>query len=127
MKRCLSILAILLLAGLVWEAKGGQPKKDPNAFMQLKLQNSQMVLNGIALGNFETIETSALDLVKLSRKAEFQLMKTKEYAKHSEEFRTNAENIAKMAQAKNLEGAALAYVQLTLNCVNCHKYLRDPP
>ena len=29
-----------------------------------------------------------------------------------------------MAAKKNLEGAAVKYVELTLNCVNCHKYVR---
>jgi hypothetical protein len=61
----------------------------------------------------------------LSRKAEFQLMKTEEYGKQSEAFHRSAQEMLKAAKSKNLDGAALAYVQLTLNCVNCHKYVRD--
>jgi hypothetical protein len=33
--------------------------------------------------------------------------------------------MVKMAKDKNLDGAALAYVQLTMSCVNCHKYVRE--
>ncbi len=29
------------------------------------------------------------------------------------------------SREKNLDGATLAYVQLTLSCVNCHKVVRD--
>ena len=29
------------------------------------------------------------------------------------------------AKAKNLDGATLAYVRLTMNCIECHKYVRD--
>ena len=25
----------------------------------------------------------------------------------------------------DIDGAALAYIQMTLNCVTCHKYVRD--
>ena len=29
------------------------------------------------------------------------------------------------AQEKNLDGATIAYIQLTLSCVHCHKLVRD--
>ena len=28
------------------------------------------------------------------------------------------------ARKKNLDGAVLAYVDLTMKCINCHKYVR---
>jgi hypothetical protein len=33
--------------------------------------------------------------------------------------------LIRQADKENLDGAALAYVQLTLSCVNCHKVVRD--
>ncbi len=33
--------------------------------------------------------------------------------------------IVRQAENKNIDGVALAYSQLTLSCVNCHKLLRD--
>lgn len=99
--------------------------KAPNAFMQLKLKNAQLVLNGIATGDYDLIETSADSLARLAKKAEFQLMTTPEYARHSDAFRRNAEGLAKAARDRNLDAAALGYVRLTLNCVNCHKHLRE--
>ena len=35
------------------------------------------------------------------------------------------DRIESIAKAKNIDGATLAYVQLTVNCVNCHKYVRE--
>jgi hypothetical protein len=29
------------------------------------------------------------------------------------------------AKDKNIDGATLAYLRLTMNCVNCHKYVRQ--
>ncbi len=52
-------------------------------------------------------------------------MKTPRYELLSNQFRDNAEDLIKKAKDKNLDGAALAYVDLTLTCVKCHKYVRD--
>ena len=43
---------------------------------------------------------------------------------HSVEFRRTADAITAAAKKKNLDGAALAYVDMTMKCVNCHKYVR---
>ncbi len=120
------IVAVTVVAS-IWTASGAvqEPDKERVNFMQLKLKAAQDALNGIAVAHFPLIETSASDLAQLSKKAEFQLMKTAEYATQSDEFRRNAEEMAKAAKARNLDGTALAYVQMTLNCVNCHKHVRD--
>jgi hypothetical protein len=112
-------------SGIARELPLQDQKKEPSAFMQQKLQSAQAALNGIAVANLPLIETSATELVLLSRKAEFQLMKTEEYGKQSEAFHRSAQEMLNAAKAKNLDAAALAYVQLTLNCVICHKYVRD--
>ena len=40
-------------------------------------------------------------------------------------FQNANQQMIRMADDENLDGAALAYVQLTLSCVNCHKIVRD--
>jgi hypothetical protein len=99
--------------------------KESSVFMALKLKAAQSALNGVVVGDLALLESSATELVMLSRKAEFQLQKTAEYANHSKAFEQNAKELLGAARSKNLDGAALAYVQLSLNCVNCHKYTRD--
>jgi hypothetical protein len=123
---------VYLAAGLLAFALGSssqdrQPSQGGSAFMQLKLKAAQQALNGLAVADFGMVETSGRDLARLSRKAEFQLMRTPAYERHSDEFRRSAEAMADAAHGKNLDGAALAYVQLTLACVSCHKHLRDVP
>ena len=41
-------------------------------------------------------------------------------------FKQSADALAKAAKDRNADAASLAYVQLTLNCVNCHKFMRKP-
>ena len=41
-------------------------------------------------------------------------------------FRDANENLIAEADQEDLDGATLAYMQLTLSCVNCHKIVRHP-
>ena len=54
----------------------------------------------------------------------WNVIQTPEYQQRSDEFRRHARALTKAAQDKNLDGATLAYVQLTLACVECHKHVR---
>src|SRR5262245_9049066 len=107
----------------------GQSQQVPSElksrqFMHRKLEHSQKVLEGIVLEDFDLIEKNARTLSLLSQAAEWQILPSAEYKKHGEEFRRTAETLGKAARERNLDGSALAYVQLTLNCVDCHKYVR---
>jgi hypothetical protein len=93
--------------------------------MKKKLEHAQKLLEGIAMRDFELIEKQADNLVLISKKAEFLALKTPDYTMYSEDFRRNAERAGRMAREKNVDGAALAYVQMTMNCVNCHKHVRE--
>ncbi len=64
-------------------------------------------------------------LVLLSEAAEWQVLETADYAAESSEFRRAADGLKKAARDKNLDAAALRYVDLTLKCVHCHKYVRS--
>lgn len=44
---------------------------------------------------------------------------------HSNEFRRSAENVAQAAKNKNIEGATLVYMDMTMVCVRCHKHVRE--
>jgi hypothetical protein len=93
--------------------------------MLKKLQNSQQVLDGLALGDFDKIGKHAEELIRISKAAEFKVLKTPQYEIYSNDFRRNADTLVNMAKGKNLDGAALAYVELTLTCVKCHKHVRE--
>jgi hypothetical protein len=120
----ISLGLLLLWAGLsVISARSQQPN-EVAGFMRMKLEHSQKVLEGIALEDFALIERNSQQLSLLSQAANWQVLQTPDYLQHSLDFRRSADALTKAARDKNLDGAALAYVQLTMNCVNCHKYVR---
>ncbi len=101
------------------------PKPDNvAAFMQLKLTHAQKVLEGIALEDFDEIAKHSQAMGLLAQDENWRVYQTPEYREHSADFQRTAAKLTKAALDKNLDGAALAYLQLTMGCVNCHKYTR---
>jgi hypothetical protein len=126
------LLLICLAAGTVLAclftplAVSQRPDKpDVKDFMRGKLTHMQKVLEGITTEDYDLIRKDANQLVLLSHAAEWRVLMTPEYQQHSAEFRRTAQSVVDAAKKKNLDGAALAYVDMTMKCVTCHKYVRS--
>jgi hypothetical protein len=121
-KRLIALLTLILTAAVAHEVYA---QVRLNQLMIDKLQNAQKLLEGIALGKFDKIEKHANELVRISKTAEWLAQKTPRYEQFSSEFQRAAEEIAKKARAKNMDGVTLAYFDLTKSCVRCHQHLRE--
>lgn len=119
----LAVLAVLCLMPF----GSGQDKEQDKAkeLMRKKLVCAQKVLEGLALNKFDSISDNAQELITLSNLAEWKAIKTPKYELQMNQFRRAAEGLIDMSKEKNLDGAALSYVELTMTCVKCHKYVRD--
>ncbi len=138
-------LAVLLTAGFVagacwWagsppsaagqEANAQQRKaKNPavSKFMRAKLAATEAVLEGIVTEDFGKIEGGALRLQLITTAEEWRASDDQAYLDYSAEFRRIVARLKDEAVKKNLDGAALNHVEMTLSCVRCHKFLRSPP
>jgi cytochrome c556 len=124
------LLALTAGHGLAQKPKE-QPKPDtpqlPNEaqVMRVKLERAQAVLGALAKEDFKTLADSADSLVKISKATEFlRAYKTEEYEFQTRVFQKSAETLAAKARDKNLDGAALAYIDMTQSCVACHSHFR---
>lgn len=106
------------------QENGQQTERADDVFMQRKLQLSQDALLGLVTEDFGLLQRAAEGLESMSRKAEWEVHTTEEYKQFSAEFRRTARSMTKQAQEKKIDGTSLAYMQLTLSCVECHKYTR---
>lgn len=95
-------------------------------FMRLKLQPVKDILEAIALEDFDRISASAERIHLLSLDESWMVIQTDEYRRQSDEFRRSVAVMSKAAKDKNIDGATLGYMQMTLNCVRCHRQLRIP-
>lgn len=92
--------------------------------MRLKLEPAKGVLEGIALADFEMITKNAGTIRNLMLDEGWMVKQTEDYRRQSDEFRKVVEQLRVASEAKNIDGATLAYVQMTLRCVQCHQSLR---
>ena len=93
-------------------------------FMREKLGHSQKALEALALEDFVTLAQQSKKLSAMTQEATWQVFENPDFAEHSATFRRHANALAKAAQDKNLDAATLAYVRLTMSCVDCHKFVR---
>jgi hypothetical protein len=100
---------------------------EPNevaVFMRPKLKHSQGVLEGLTTENYEMIAKHSQEMSLLSQASNWQVLQTVEYRERSTEFRRSVDALTEAAKKRQLDTAALAYVDVTLKCVSCHKYVR---
>jgi hypothetical protein len=101
------------------------PPDRISKFMRAKLVHSQKILEALALEDFAQLAKHSQDLKLLSQESIWNVLQTEQYVLHSDDFRRRADALTDAAKKKNLDGASLAFVELTLNCVQCHKHVRD--
>ena len=124
------VLAVAAVTGSRPTADESTTRPDQVAvFMRAKLAHSQNVLEGLAIEDYDLIDKGAQELSLASEDASWQVLQTEDYARQSADFRRSCDSLRKAAKAKNLDGAALAWMEVTMKCVQCHKYVRDerPP
>jgi hypothetical protein len=109
-------------------AKPIEPKADeqqPSFWMRKKLDYSQNILAGIATADFDKIVENAEAMRALGKIEGFIRGRTPGYRTQLQIFEESNKEILYQATRDNVEGAALAFTQLTISCVNCHKQLRE--
>ena len=106
------------------EANAKPEANKVSEFMRAKLTHSQKVLEALTTEDFAEMAKHSQEMSLLSQAENWQVLQTPEYRDRSTEFRRACDTLTEAARKKNLEAAALAYVDVTMKCVNCHKYVR---
>ncbi len=122
------VMLPLLAAFCMSQSRAGQPEKRSRGdFMRQKLEYSKNVLEGLSLEQYGLIEKNAKALKALSQAAEWEvpvIPNATDYVALTSEFQRSADDLVRCAKQSNIDGATLAYVKLTINCVQCHKFVR---
>jgi hypothetical protein len=107
-------------------AKPAAPKRgeELRKFMRAKLDSSGKILEGLTTADFDKIAAGARELQRTTEAEQWQVSNDGMYRQHSNQFRRVAEQLEKRAMEKNLDGASLAWVECTLSCIECHKWVR---
>jgi hypothetical protein len=111
---------LLALSGF---AAGPTQGPELNRIMREKLDHSQKILEAVVTSNWVELETHSRELERLTDDPRWMVLNAPEYARHSIAFKQAARTLHEAAARRELEAAPLAYVSLTMSCVQCHRYL----
>ena len=129
MSRFLISLAVLALIGTTVAphlARGDDDEKAKasSIWMKQKLAATQNILAGLTKEDYEAIEKNAQSMVLVGYLEKWVRSDTPGYQKMMKDFEYANKSLVLAAREKNLDGAMVAYVQLTFSCVQCHKHIR---
>jgi cytochrome c556 len=98
--------------------------QDPvESLMKAKSGYAHRLLDAVVLAEFETVRDQAFRLKAVAGTADWNVMDTPEYVRESEAFIRATDRLLQSAGSKNPEAVALAFVEVTLSCVHCHRYV----
>lgn len=120
----LSCLSARAADETISKGQGKTNDQSPSIWMKKKLDYSQNILAGIATADFDKIAENAQALQGLGKIEAFVRARTPGYRTQLEIFLEANSEILQQANQDNVDGAALAFTQMTISCVNCHKQLR---
>ena len=106
------------------EPTEAEQDEDGSFWMEQKLRLSQDILVGLALADFEQMGKSAERMHGLNRVERFVRRGPEGYRDHLRQFNMANQALRRACDEENLEAATLAFNQMTISCVSCHRHLR---
>jgi hypothetical protein len=91
--------------------------------MQKKIEHSRELLAGLCVEDFGRIAVNARSLTQITEE-QWIGVESEQYRMHLKNFRFATAELERLANEKNIDGASLAYLQMTMSCIDCHKHLR---
>ena len=94
-------------------------------WMEKKLEYTQDILRGLAIGDLQMVAEKAEQMRVVSQIEGWVRNRKPGYRAQFQAFELANAEILRNAKADNLDGATIAFQQLAISCVSCHKILRD--
>lgn len=104
------------------EEKGDRSLRS---FMRAKLSASTKILEGLALENLDLVREGAVEMNKMSTAEQWRRHDDVLYRQFSAEFRQTTSDLVDAAKEGLLDRAALKWMDATMNCIECHRYVRN--
>ena len=116
------IIAAALIGG-VGAAFAAAQTVALDRLMRVKLEHSQQVLGAMVTSNWAELQRHSEELRRVAQDPAWEVLTTPEYVRQSAAFVRASEDLADAAKRRDGEAAPLAYVSLTMSCVQCHRYV----
>ena len=119
-RKFFTVAALIVLWGFV-----ATPAQGPalNRLMEEKLAHTQLILRAVVTSDWVALETNSRELERLTRDPAWMVLQFREYRRHSQTFVQAVQTLHRAAAQRDLESTPRAYIGVTLECVECHRYL----
>ena len=117
-----------LLIGVVLIASVGATSERAqtvtlNRLMRAKLEHAQQILGDVVTSNWAELARHSEELRRAARDPAWAVLTTPEYVRQSEAFLRASEDLIEAAKRRDEEAAPIAFVALTMSCVQCHRHV----
>jgi hypothetical protein len=116
------IIAVALIGG-VGAALAAAQTVALNRVMRTKLEHSQQILGAVVTSNWAELQRHGEGLQRAAQDPAWAVLTTPEYVRQTTAFLRASEDLVDAAKRRDLEAAPLAYVSLTMSCVQCHRHV----
>lgn len=110
------------------EKKKSDPEEEKKAalakFMHVKLDASNEILEGLLMEDERKIIKGAEKMREMSNAEKWRVSNDMMYRHHSEDFRRNVDKLIAAAKGNSIDRAALNWFDVTLSCIDCHRWVR---
>jgi hypothetical protein len=107
------------------DAPGQKSNESMQSFMRAKLGASTKILEGLALEDLDLIREGAIELNRMSSAEKWRRHDDMLYRQFSAEFRQTTSDLIDAAKGNFFDRAALKWMDATMNCIECHRYVRN--
>jgi len=116
------LIMVLLIANVGVTASAAQTI-GLNRVMRAKLEHAQQILGDVVTSNWSGLERHSQELRRTAEDPAWAVLTTPEYVRQTAAFLRASEDLLDAAKRRDLDAAPLAYVSLTMSCVQCHRYV----
>lgn len=124
-KHILTSLAIAIALATTAALVTSQTDGTTKTLMKAKTAYAHRLLDAVVLEDFDVIQDQAFRLKAVAETADWYTAESSQFVRETESFIRAADRLFQAAQENNGDAAALAYMDLTLSCVHCHRYLKN--
>lgn len=110
------------------QADGGailvKPRTTTTELMRLKLAQAQTLLEALTLEDYDKMQAAAKDLKDISHATTWYKADDPVFIRFAKSFQNSSDNLVIEAAKKDLQGVALGYIRMTMDCLQCHSHVR---
>jgi hypothetical protein len=105
--------------------KKDEPVGSLHRFMRQKMQASNLILEGLCMDDLKAVAMGTHTLLKMPSEARWRVSNDMMYRRYSNEFVQAVEELQKEAEENDIDSASMAWVNVTMKCMKCHKWVRN--